>query len=759
MKLRVPRLLVLVATIVLATIALIGSAARVVAWHASVNEKFVNDMLSDFGIEVEELTVRWSMLNPIVECGSLTATGVDAEGVQLEVDLLESMWTRQLSLEALSVQSLNFEVDQSSDEEKPGAKKGSFSRQDLVRLLRNIADANVQFVGRFSKSGVETTLEGKFLAQTNSNGKEVLISLRNPISCNDCGIDIRMEEMKSPTFANDVVLRLHANANRFEVEPNMLGVDWMQKSMLDGSLNVILRNGVGGGSGRMAISDTTDAANPIVAASLGVRVVKGEIQAVLRRASFESDLGEVVLPNTYFGYSWNDGEIQSWMGEIDIGSAASLIAQLALPSHFFYDWIKSLNPEGTAKNIQLVYDQSGITARMDIEGLSVMSHDALPAMEVERVGVAGHNRTFQFETRGQSIQFAHPQLSRGVVTLDAVDSNSTVVWTANSLVLQVELMRAVLADAGIAGRMGVSANTETGSVSGGIIAHVSQLDVEQVRRFIPHNVSELVDTWANQNLKQGVVSSAHVLLQSERSDSQENASVVFELHSKLDEAVVQYHHEWPLLEHSSFEIWLTQQSLSVALESSHTLGIHLHSGVIELATEQELVDVAIEADAPVSFMFNFVQGTPLRDMVGFDIDILDGTGQVDLVAHLGIPLDESSPSVDLKLSLLDLTLDLEPLNTRVSNLNGQISLQQPLKIASDNLRATILGQNVQVELYSVEGEGGEPIIHLEFDGVTTPEDVAQFVGEWLPQYASGQLEYSFAFVVPDRRGTASIDVH
>ena len=749
----------LTVTTLTAVFALICVFGRILAWYAPNHEKGINDYLSTHGVQIEGIEIRWSGLNPVVQLDKLEASGVLAENIQLELDVFLSLWRNKYSLSNLSASHVLIELDLSERERSSSDPDSTGTGLGALYVLLDSQNLDVRFTSTTSANGFAQTITGTLQAQTVGAQKDVLIDLEPEGTCEECGLVVRYTNRKSSLLFPEVVESLRVVAHRLEFNPIAWNAPYLQQVELNGTLDVKLRNGLGSGYSNFEVRTGIQASSSaILKGNLALNLIKDEIHGVLENASFMNGTVELALPQVNISSHGSPRLSHVWVDSVDTQTLVSLVKGFGDSSHPATEWATGMHFEGEVRELGLRHDSDGFTVLANVADLQTLPFSAIPGVHVPQLTVFGRNRDFLLIPAPTSMTIELPNWFERSKSFSEIDWSLLLGFYRNHLGVRVVVNRASYMEDDIVGRFGFSVDPATGQSSMGLAAEADELAVTNFQQFVPRDTSEGIRHWLEGNIEQGILRNIVAVYHNTQDSDDPQGTSVFEAVVDLDQVVAQFHEEWPHLDDVRGQVLLTERSLEVALESCHTSGILVNSGDVSVSLDDGNVLIDFAADAPVALLLDYVQATPLAEMVRVDLGSVSGSGQIDIDSTLRFQRDSDQPLVDVRLTFDDASLNLASPSVELTQLHGSIIYGTPFNVSSQNLEGVVFGNKGSIQIGS-DSSVDDSTLRVQFESRFTPSDVVPYVGEWIEEVATGESDFQLSMEFsPNGSKTSYIDI-
>ncbi|MCY3885262.1 MAG: DUF3971 domain-containing protein [Gammaproteobacteria bacterium] len=760
MKFNLRSVFFLTVTTLTAVFALMVVSGRFVAWLAPGHEKGINEYLSAHGLQVEGLKIRWSGLNPIIQADKVEASGVSAEGVSLEIDVILSLWRNRFSLSNFSANHVQAELNLSERNRQASGADARPAGFGVIDVLFGSQNLDVRITGVISSIEGETqTVKAKLQSQTIEDQKVVFVELEPMGSCEGCGLEIRYLRRKSAFLFPDIIESLHVSARDFELLPAAWNVPYLRNMSLNGTFELRSRNGLGKALADVQVRTLNESSpKATVNANLAVNIIKDEFHGVLQNAVVSIGNVKTHLPVANLATEGGFGKNHIWIDRANIHALVDLIEGFGVSTHPVIAWITGLGPEGELHDIQLRHDEGKFVVRANARDIQTHAHAAIPGVQIEYLEILGLNRDFLLKTLGAAADITFQTWLDQSRSFPNLDGSVLLSYRSNKLGTRIIVDRASYEGDEIAGRFGYLMNFDTDRRSMGLNAQAQEVAIPKIQQFVPNGTSKAVRVWLVDNIQNGVLHNTAAIYHSFQLEEGSRNSSVFEAKADLSQIIAQFHEDWPQLEDARGQIWLTDKFLDIDIESCHTAGILVNSGDVNVWFEDATVDVNFLADSNVGILLDYVESTPLTDVATVNFSNVRGSGQVDIVSTLRFEPGEKQPLVDIKLTLDDATLTLNAPSIDVNELSGSILFSTPFTLSSQDLVGSVFGNVSPIQISSQSSDDAS-LLRIQYESRFEPEDMVSYIGEWVEDVADGEsdLRLNLAFAT-NGSSTSFVDI-
>ena len=749
----------LIATIAAICFALVQVGGRVVFSQLPRVESVVNDLLADQGITVEGIEGRWNGINPGLYADRIRFRAGHANGLDFELDLLESLGRNRVVARRMTVADGHVAFDKTPMGWRLRGASGP-GRFDLRALLTHSDEVWLRGrIGLYGPSLAGTVHVESMLINQDGNHR-FHIGLQTDAGCPDCALTIDGDITddgpgavriagESVVFAQDLVDLaglgpLFAGANRKRVSTD-LGVDWRREA--DGVEHLRLNlaaefEGLPGATAQVALeAEAWRDTGP------GYRGRIGSLTLASRDAVFRLDQGGfVVRPGV--------GEGELWLPTFALEHLARPVAQAFGPEHALGRNIDRLKPRAWISALGVHVDARGVAFQGRASDASTTGHKGIPEVDNVALSFAGSQRAARALLDSRDVLLAFPEYLTAYTTHDAATGSLTLVYGGKRLGLRgadILVQHGMVQAAGtfaLARRLGDPYSHVI------VDGKVNQVDVDTARGYVPTTLSSELRKWLLDSVQSGELAGARMVYQGRTMVEDDLPWRRFEMSSRFSNATVDYHADWPVATDAEGRFVVTPRRTRMRGQAK-AFGVHLPD--LELSVRHEspqgtgpvnAADVSLSCETTVSRLFDFARATPIRDALPFLSDTWSGDGELSVTAQLRIPLGGrplNPGDVIADFSFHDADLNLADVGLGFVDLNEQVHFEYPTNLAGNALQASLFGAPVMIGISSDTDS-----VRFKLTGSATPQDAYRLLGIDDPGIADGRFRYDALFTVfPD----------
>ena len=701
----------------------------------------LNQQFAEQGLEFAELKVKWRGINPVIELGQVTGTNLRAEDVTAELDTLASFWRNTYVFRTIQIEHVSFELTQSSACSiiLPEVTGSSFGIDTILRYSNNI---DISFSSSIECGSTHIEHEGFFRTIRLNHVYRVHATVRDLGPCDMCYVSFLYETNSSGFWRRQQERLLNIQAHDFVIPTNLLGWDFMAESLVNAQ---VLMSGTATNASLVGSIDIQPHGQPSAPEKLSLDLgfainntgISGKVVATLldNNSNVISTLEHGVRRNLEAGY------IHGWSHEVPVETARTFMTTFGVAGHPMHEWAVGLAPSGTLTSVQWVLDRAGFTYWAAVDDLRIQQHAGFPALALDSVIIAGRGAFVQVIANAQQIDINEADYFSAPMSLTAVDFSTIVTWKQDYFGCSIDGQWDPTSEGeAIVFDIGIQVSLPTGRQWFRLALDIPSVSMTQVQPHLVSFVPAQTFTWIEESILRARFDEANVEFIRITDALLESATTTLEVQALIDETDVIFHTDWPKVVEGTGRFWLTQDALTIDVDTAYSHGNHIEQGKIFLPFSDPLLDLEFTADMTFLLLQSYLVETPLIEQLPFDPLQFDGTGAIDMVASLQIPLsDEGDNLLDVKLDMVlsDVFLDVKPADIQIDDIFGSVGYQFPHQLTSSQLDGNFLDSPVALELSTRRDASGSDEVVISFDLDTSVSAISHLTGDWLHTIASG----------------------
>ena len=803
----------LLATVLAVCFALAQAGGRLLFAHLEQFEDRVNASLEKSGVAINGLAGSWRHLNPSIFAATVTFGGGELKGLELELDIPESLWRNRLVARRLHVESarLRFVRTQSGwrlDGEARDMELGDFFKHsDEVKLAGRIELAGYSAMGTVYAQ-VEATNRGNrhrwratIVPETESpqpgstRGHPSQEESPQPGSARGHPSQERslqpgsakghpsQEEGLQPGSARESLARkssargnpsLEENCGCFLVELDLTDTGGAQPAgralfladsvSLAGELAEALSlpefllgiegRWTGDGSRAAVAADARmlgGSARPFNVAAVAQAVGRdGTYRGV---ASLQATADDASVAVDGIGVRADAGGVGLWFESIDIAALNALLAAaLGATGH----WFEGVAADGSMEAIRAHLGGRGFAYQARLNGVSMSSYRGVPEVGNGCGLLRGHLRAFRIDFQCEAVRFGLPQHFDNSWDYDVASGDVTFWFEPGYLGVRGDLE---VASGGAAMGGGFALTRPRDPLEGRfvLLGLADGVGVGLIKRYLPRELGSDLKAWLQSSLAAGQLNAASIVYHGHTQKRSGLRNRRFEVAGLLVDGKVDYHPDWPAAEALQGSITITGEETRGRVVEGVVFGGELWDSDLRVPLSGGYVDIALNARAAVARALDFVLTTPLADELYFVSESWRGDGELGIEGSLRIPINDEFDQADLDLAfdLDDVSLDLVDLKLLFASLNGSARFQSPYYLSATAVEGSLFGFPVHIA-----AAASEEANILDFRGRGAVADVYRILDTHEFPVAAGVFGFNArlsAFVDPSRAPELAID--
>ena len=744
--------------------AVLLTLARIGSLFAPNYVHYFNGWFAEQNLEFSDLKIKWRGINPVVEIGSISSSNLLVEGITAELDTLSSFWRNTYAFRTIQIEHVSLEVTQSSTcmLEFPNVAGESLGLGELLRYTDNI---DVSFSSSITCGSTHFKHEGFLRTLQLDNVYRLHASIRELGECSTCSISLLYEATSRGFWRRTEERLLNIQAHDFAVPITVLGWDFIEEPLVNAQ---ILMNGTSTDAslvGTVDLQPRDHLGGPEkLFLELGFAIEEtanyGKIVATLidDDQNVLSTVDHLVLQDLQEEYThgWSDG--------VDADSIRAFLSIFGVAKHPFQEWAVGLTPTGILSSVQWLWGRNGFTYGVEVDEFQTGQHAGFPALAFASASIAGRGSLIHVETTAQEIQLDNERVFSAPVSLSLVDIAGIATWNRHHLSCSLQGTWVPASSSEIVDfRIGIGEDFKTQQRWFRLALDVPRISTTHVQPYVEPFVSSQMFQWVEQSIHGGHFDDARVKVAQISNHLHEISTFNLEVRAPFVDAEVAFYEGWPEVEQGSGELWLTQDTLGIEVDSAYSHGNHIEQGTLFLPFSDSTLEVSFIADMTFLLLQSYLVGSPLLEKLRFDPLQFDGSGAIDLEANLLIPLEEGKESLwDVKLDMVlaDVSLDVKQANVQLDDMFGSVGYQFPNQFTSSQLTGKFFEEPVTFELHTRNGVSESDEAVITFESNTSIAAISHLTGDWLRAIASGSSQVNGEIVFPLEGGTQStIDVN
>ena len=776
------RTALLLATVLVACFALLQAGGRLLFAHLAEFEDRVNESLEERGVSIQGLEGSWRYLNPTVSAAMLSFGGGELERLELELDVLESLWRNRFVARRLHVASARLHFVRTPSGWQLGGEAGDM---ELGEFLRHTDE--LKLAGRIALQGYSAT--GTLYAEVSATNRGdrhrwqatvvpgsageregARLAREEPSAGEREEVPLAKERQqpKVPAESEEscgcILVDLDltaggdqpAGAARFLADGVSLAGELAKALSLPEFRLDIDGHWTGDGVRAAVVADARMSGGrerplDVVVATVAQAVDGDSMYRGV--ASVQATAGEAAVGVDGINVHGNGDGVGFWFESIDIAAVNALLAS-GLGAHGH--WFDGVAAAGRLEAIRGHLGRRGFAYEARLEDISMSNYRGVPEVVNGCGSLRGHLRSFRVDFRCEAVRFGLPQHFDSSWDYDVASGDVTFWFERDYMGARGNV--AVEVD-GAAGGGGFALTRPQDPLEGRfvLLGLADGVHVDLIKRHLPRELGRDLRDWLKSSLVAGQLNAASTVYHGHTQTRPGLPNRRFEVTGLVVDGTVDYHEDWPAAQALQGSITLTGSEARGHVEEGVVFGGAISDSTLRAPLNGGYVDIALNAQAPAGQALDFVRTTPLADELHFVSQVWRGDGALGIEGGLRIPIDDESGPVDLDLAfqLDEVMLDLVDLRLRFARLNGSARFRSPHHLSATAVEGSLFDFPVQISALTSE----EANI-IDVRGAAAVADVYRILETRNYPVAAGAFGFNarlWAFVEPARAPELTIE--
>jgi len=436
----------------------------------------------------------------------------------------------------------------------------------------------------------------------------------------------------------------------------------------------------------------------------------------------------------------NSPLLQVWVDQLDVGEVSSFIV-----SHFsgferVVAWIDGLAVQGNANNIHLFYDlDTGPGYGASLNELSVNGFKGVPTLRNAQARVWGYTSGHVIQAGGEDVYLQFPDLYASGWDLASAQGIIKIWLGGGYLGVKGTHIKTRVGDTVAAGSFAITRPQTVSEQRLSLQISADQTTVSQARTFVPDNIPVALDDWLQTGLQAGRLFDAQYAYHGQIKVKPGELARRNELTAGFSGLRVQYEPSWPAVYDATGSVYVAGSNVHIKLEQGASESLQIRAAEVTLHNNATYVSGNVDATGDATNMLSFVRSSPLQTNLAFITPAWQASGRVDLTASLVVPVrvEQAPPlAVDLKYELGQVDLAMPEYRLILRKLQGQGEFSLPHNLTG-NFTGALFGQPARFTVRHTPE-------WLTFDvaGTATPNDVYNVLATDVSLPLKGDFSFS-----------------
>ena len=416
-------------------------------------------------------------------------------------------------------------------------------------------------------------------------------------------------------------------------------------------------------------------------------------------------------------------------------------AAVALP---WLQILTQLAPELTLAEGYLVFGGGEPRLLARIQELSIASYEGSPSFE-RLGGVLSMSPASgwaavdsQFFNMGFVPIFNQPwqlDTGRGLITYE---------WQGDTFFVLSDLLEVAQGPMRVQGRFLLHLPPDRDNHSWALSLGVTDADVSKKLAYIPTFIGKAYG-WVDQALVGGKVKESGMIFHGALSNRVRRERKAFDLYFDAADGILAYHPDWPPVTELSGLVNVSHQGVAAGTVKGKVHDTLIVTERVSIpfnqAGQAEQAWIKGQTSGPAQDVLSFLQGTPLRAILGDVTADWQAEGEVGGLLDLLIPVGtqpEGFCDCRVALDLSGVDLDMRNHRLALSSLDGMIGYDPQLGLYSDQITASFLDRPLTGSISTLPDQG---VIRIDLQGRVELANLQSWLDQPVLKMAEGETTF------------------
>lgn len=714
-------------------------------------ESVANRLLAPLEMRVGGLEGRWRGVNPGVFMAKLELPAGEVIGLAFELDLLESLWRRQLVARRLTVADGHLLIARTAAGWRlPGAGGGDF---DAIGFLRHSDEVWIRGQLRLEDGPRAETLDVEAMVVNGNRQHRFFFYLHSGSGCAGCAL----------TLAGDIdeagggAVRLAAG--KFAVSQPLLSVLGLSRAAptsawrnmhwqvdLDGDW---VRTSEGGGRARLESTlriDGTTGAPGSVRARLSAWQGEAGYQGLVEALTVASGASSGTAAGAFAadGLGEPGWAATLWFPQLQLAPMLAPVAEMMGAEHPGGRWLAAVAPEGRFRDLAFRFDRHGVALQGRGSEGALTGYKGVPEVAGLNFALRGHPRALRLGVAGRDFGLAFPGHVPAAGPYAHGSATLTFAFAPPYIGMRTADARLTAGNSRVAVALAVARPVDPTEVRVAADGRVDRIAIATARDYLPNGLEPTLREWLVNATGAGDLVAGRVVYRGHARTRDAWPMRRLELAASLQNASLDYHPDWPPASGFDGALAVTGDETRLA-GAGRAFGTRIDSIAVQAPRNADRVAVRLAGDADLTQLFAFARETPVRENMAFLSDAWRGSGAVRFEADLKVPLGSATlrpGDVGLDLLLENAALDLADLGLRFDGIHKQVAFAYPVTVAGASTQGQLFGAPAQIAIAS-----DPAALRIDVAGSATPPDVYRLLDSGDLGIAEGRFDFDASLTV------------
>lgn len=730
-------------------------------------------------VQIEQLEGGWRGFSPLLAARYVTLGegegALQVEKVQIQLDMLASLWARALRFKAVTLTGL--QVQLSEDEAGQWALQGmrlqdtestSFQLNDALINLQNLGQVSVLdsrvIVQAYAQAPLALTYAGFTLSHLGSarrldlrallpDGEALELSAQGHLIEGDWRKSALTIYLKTPSsnLAQWIPSRYLAG---WQLEGlTVAGEFWLQA--VQGQLQAAVVR-----LEALQLQAQTAEAVPLQIASQDALVFYQQ-KAGVQRLWFEQlrlEIDDLPARELRAELSYSTDETALWqlaVEALEVADVHYLVERLASVPDVAADVLQSMQPGGRLQNVQLQWRPDAVllaerlTFVSNVEDVAFSAWHDVPAASGINGYISGDLAQGELRLASET-GFSLHLASLFAEPWQYHSAHAQLLWhfDAQGFTLRSPYLQVTGEEGEMAGDFLIRLLTDPDAEDYmDLRVGLRDGDARFTAKYLPTRVPDFsanLSHWLTTAIQAGQIDQGYFQYQGALSKGAPAQARSLSLYFAVQDALLEYQPGWPALTEAAAQVLIEDSGVRIHLQQGKILNSPVTAATAEVkyvaADQVPALQLHAELDSSMADALYFLQKTPIaQDTLEFSQ--WQGRGSLPIALDLTVPLAAQQP-IDIKLALAaqGVELDMPDIDVQLRRLTGHFVFDNQRGLSAKKVTGQFLGQTFSGDI-SAAGQAGALRSHIDVRGLMPLERLVQWgkLTQSLP--VTGDLPY------------------
>lgn len=458
----------------------------------------------------------------------------------------------------------------------------------------------------------------------------------------------------------------------------------------------------------------------------------------------------------------SENQIVARISELNLGLIGNVLTDVGHGLGFIDDRalkaLESMDPRGLLQEILITANTQGAVDGLKLTGrlsdASIKAYRGTPAIDNVEGIVSIEPRKGYIDVHNESTTLEFARMFDQPWSFDSAQGRFNYSYERGYLQVTSGLLEAVTGDLQARGKLQLNLRHNRLHQNWGLAVGIVNGDLTDAPRYFPNVVPEGARQWLAGALSEGKLTEAGLLFHGSLHPDAPKIEKLHDLYFKVEDSILDYDPAWPPVEDLAGTVYVGTDGVHSEGAKGHIYDSLLSNGVVHIPIgrdgKADVIKINAELHGPLSDGIRLFQESPLADITGHAVQDWTGTGRMEGILALEIPIGNrfgENILSNVSVSFRENDIFMPRYDLEVLEVEGVAGYTSEDGLFSDNLRGTIFGEPVSGSINSlIDNDGGEVIIDISGD--VDIADLYSWSQQILLTRASGMMNYEAEVHVP-----------